>query len=327
MADIRALLAAERQSRRISHPHLAYTKSGLICTLCNLNIKSETLWDGHLRSANHRKNALANQDNMAKGTKRKIDDVDADNEPQEEKQDEGVSVDMDSRKKPKSRPESIVSTQQQPREAQAQAQAQDQAGPQQQPATLNSPNQRDEDVPHETIPTNKQPSEQEKDGTQNNGQPTATTNSNHAGQAVDEAEWAAFEAEVAPLAAAAPAQQPDYSSATIVAAPVTTAQMDAQAAEDKRRNLEAEAEAEKEDEGRRLEDEFEVMEEMEERVRRLREKREALKHAAVAGNDTGQGHPEAASDKASVDVPPQTASAQVEEEEDEDEVENDDWYA
>ncbi|KAL2417954.1 hypothetical protein ABEF95_000284 [Exophiala dermatitidis] len=326
MADIRAQLAAERQSRRISHPHLAYTKSGLICTLCNLNIKSESLWDGHLRSANHRKNALANQDNTAKGTKRKIDDVDADNEPQEEKQDEGVSVDMDSRKKPKSRPESIVSIQQQPREAQAQAQAHEKAVTQQQQGTQNGSDQRDEDVRHETIPTNHQTSEQENE-TQNNGQPTVTTNSTHVGQDVDEAEWAAFEAEVAPLAAAAPAQQPDYSSATIVAAPVTTAQMEAQAAEDKRRNLEAEAEAEKEDEERRLEDEFEVMEEMEERVRRLREKREALKHAAVAGNDTGQGHPEAASDKTSVDVPPQTASAQVEEEEDEDEVEDDDWYA
>ncbi|KAL2441086.1 hypothetical protein ABEF95_011803 [Exophiala dermatitidis] len=323
MADIRALLAAERQSRRISHPHLAYTNSGLICTLCNLNIKSETLWDGHLRSANHRKNALSNQDNTAKGTKRKIDDIDNDDKPQEE-QDEGVPVDMDSRKKPKSRPESIVSTQQQPREAQAQAH--DKAVPQQQQDTQNGSDQRDEDVRHETIPTNHHTSERENE-TQNNGQPTVTTNSTHGGQDVDEAEWAAFEAEVAPLAAAAPAQQPDYSSATIVAAPVTTAQMEAQVAEDKRRSLEAEAEAEKEDEERRLEDEFEVMEEMEERVRRLRDKREALKHAAVAGNDTGQSHPEVASDKASAGVPAQTASAQVDEEEDEDEVEDDDWYA
>ncbi|RMZ81704.1 hypothetical protein DV737_g2433, partial [Chaetothyriales sp. CBS 132003] len=59
-ADVRALLAAERKARRISHPLLTYTKSGqLLCTVCQLNIKSEALWEGHLRSANHRRNATA----------------------------------------------------------------------------------------------------------------------------------------------------------------------------------------------------------------------------------------------------------------------------
>src|ERR1700755_2065588 len=84
MTDVRALLAAERQSRRISHPHLSYAKSGiLLCNVCNLNVKSEALWDGHLKSANHRKNVAAQASRQAsidggtgKGVKRKLEDVD-----------------------------------------------------------------------------------------------------------------------------------------------------------------------------------------------------------------------------------------------------------
>ncbi|KAF7505494.1 hypothetical protein GJ744_000741 [Endocarpon pusillum] len=57
--NIRSLLRAELSTRRITHPHASYanSKSSLLsCTVCHLVIKSESLWEGHLRSANHRRN-------------------------------------------------------------------------------------------------------------------------------------------------------------------------------------------------------------------------------------------------------------------------------
>src|SRR5436190_2043371 len=81
MADVRSLLRNEQASRRITHPNLSYTKSGLLnCLVCNLIIKSETLWEGHLRSPNHKKNLLKVQsggledDNGTVSKKRKISD-------------------------------------------------------------------------------------------------------------------------------------------------------------------------------------------------------------------------------------------------------------
>lgn len=54
MADVRVLLRSERASRRITHPYAAYSSSGqLSCSLCHSSIKSETLWDSHVRSAGH----------------------------------------------------------------------------------------------------------------------------------------------------------------------------------------------------------------------------------------------------------------------------------
>jgi zinc finger protein 830 len=55
MADVRALLRQQRAARRIEHPHASYSDAGkLVCTVCNEPVKTESLWDGHLRSAGHR---------------------------------------------------------------------------------------------------------------------------------------------------------------------------------------------------------------------------------------------------------------------------------
>ncbi|KIW49688.1 hypothetical protein PV05_11342 [Exophiala xenobiotica] len=288
MADVRALLAAERQSRRISHPHLSYTKSGmLICTICDLNVKSEALWEGHLRSANHRKNVQRAQENATKGTKRKIEDVD-------EVQEERDETDTDTRKKARSRP----------------------VGLNKKPTTG--------DVGQEPAPEQAEPEHVLNESIQQpvpSTAPAADTVDGGSTQApaVDEDEWASFEREVAPLAAA----QPDYASATITAAPVTAEQLKQQSDEDKRHRLETEAEDEKEDEERRLEEEFEVMEEMEERVRKLREKRDALRHAAQASTDPGKGQPSTTAGSLEQETRPDEAD-----EADEDEgADEDDWYA
>jgi hypothetical protein len=76
-----------------------------------------------------------------------------------------------------------------------------------------------------------------------------------------------------------------YSGAVIEAAPMTSAQIAAQAREDQsaqRAKRDEEMEGEKEDAARALEDEFEEMEGLEERVKRLREQREALRSKSGA---------------------------------------------
>ncbi|KAK5103783.1 hypothetical protein LTS08_003203 [Lithohypha guttulata] len=103
MTDVRALLAAERQSRRISHPHLTYTKNGaLLCNVCNLNVKSEQLWPGHLKSLNHRKAAQKQPEQpVARTAKRKIDSVEDDEEVP-------CNYEVDSRKRPKASAQEVV---------------------------------------------------------------------------------------------------------------------------------------------------------------------------------------------------------------------------
>lgn len=94
-------------------------------------------------------------------------------------------------------------------------------------------------------------------------------------QDVNEDEWAAFEADIAA------AEIPVVEDAVISAPAMTTAELAAQAEREtnaeRKQRIEAELEGDKEDAARKLEDEFEEMEGLEARVRRLREKREALR--------------------------------------------------
>lgn len=105
----------------------------------------------------------------------------------------------------------------------------------------------------------------------------------------DDDDWAAFEAEVVHAAPAppAPAGTVAPSDAVISAAPLTAEQLAAKSAEEereKRRMLaDVEIEDEREEATRALETEFEEMEELEARVRRLKEKREAIRRGSVTG--------------------------------------------
>lgn len=99
---------------------------------------------------------------------------------------------------------------------------------------------------------------------------------------VDEEEWAAFERDVATPPPERHAVLALNASATIEAAPISAAELAAQARDDQntqRGRRDAEIEAEKEDAARYLEEEFDEMEELEVRVRKLREKREALRQS------------------------------------------------
>lgn len=111
---------------------------------------------------------------------------------------------------------------------------------------------------------------------------------------VDEAEWAAFTRDVA-----SPPQEPPSAaalinaSASIIAAPLSAAELAARSREEAsvqaKEKREAEMEGEKEDAARRIEEEMDEMEVLEDRVRKLRERRELLrKKREVAEAHTGQ---------------------------------------
>lgn len=291
MADVRALLAAERQSRRISHPFLTYTKSGaLTCNVCDLNVKSEQLWPGHLKSANHRKNAQKFQEATAKPLKRKLDDV------EEENNQSNRDYEVDNRKKPKPTNDDIT-----PQEVEIQNKTDEARQPED--SAVHAMSTKSNTLEKSSLPQT----------------PAQNVPSKNDAEQIDEDEWAAFERDIKPLA------QPDYSAATITAAPMSASEVAAQQENETRHTREHEAEDEKEDESRRMEEEFEVMEEMEERVRKLREKREALRHPDTAPIDTGQAIPEDGDDeRTSSAVQDQTNQDESDDDDDDD---DDDWYA
>jgi zinc finger protein 830 len=318
MADVRALLAAERQSRRIKHPLLTYTKTGaLICNVCQLNVKSESLWDGHLRSANHKKHARAAEEAASKSLKRRREDDD-DEEPTRGDT-KAADVDLDRRKIPKSRAASLA-------EKQAQVSFQDEV-------------EVIPDVP--PVPVNTAPGEDRSRGpeivegvveepmtTQESRPPNPPPET----PAVDEDEWAAFERDIAPLAQAAPAAASsvaaDKSGAVITAAPISAAQLAEQQAEAKRKQAELSVEEEQEDERGRMEEEFEIMEEMEDRIRRLKKMREKLRAGPSAGAAEALGTTDAARQLPDTprEDPAEADEKKPESEEEDDDSDPDDWY-
>ncbi|KAH7027995.1 uncharacterized protein B0I36DRAFT_328409 [Microdochium trichocladiopsis] len=116
--------------------------------------------------------------------------------------------------------------------------------------------------------------------------------------AVDESEWAAFEADIASAAAddrpasASTAPAPVaaasslYADATISAPAMTKAELEAKSQEEmneqRKQLLDAQIAGEKEDAARALEEEFDEMEELEGRVKRLKERREQLRKGSLA---------------------------------------------
>jgi zinc finger protein 830 len=138
---------------------------------------------------------------------------------------------------------------------------------------------------------------------------------------VDEDEWAAFEADIAA------AEAPTVEDAVISAPAMSAAELAAKSREEeialRKERQEAELEGDKEDAARKLEDEFEEMEALEERIRKLKEKREALRLKDTGGNTATSSVPSQGpvpkSDTAGV------SGGMEDDEEDEDEEEDDGW--
>ncbi|KAL8826070.1 MAG: hypothetical protein Q9191_004026 [Dirinaria sp. TL-2023a] len=294
MADVRSMLRSERQARRLTHPHLAYSTTGtIVCLVCHIQLKSVNLWNKHLGSDQHamrlqriRDNALGRPPGAPPPPE---DPDDQHSEPANgSKKRKADDLDEDTRKK--SKPTSSVAQQYFEDEEAYNAQfhlsesdedsvdgdAQDTVIPEPAPTESQQP------VP-EPAPTVDPPKATEGDG-------------------VDEDEWAAFERDVA-----TPPPEPSAltAEATISAAPISAAELAAQSREEAnvpRKSLrEAELEAEKEDAARQMEEEFDQMAELEERVKRLREKREQLR-AANAEGEPAADKEIASSDRGSEEV-------------------------
>jgi hypothetical protein len=108
--------------------------------------------------------------------------------------------------------------------------------------------------------------------------------------AADDAELDAFLNEMDQKAQTQRETARQYAGVVAEAAPMTTAELAAQAREDmsaQRAKRDEEMEGEKEDAARALEDEFDEMEGLEERMKKLREQREALrnKHVVATADD------------------------------------------
>lgn len=246
MADVRSLLRNERVSRRINHPHASYTDKGkLLCTVCNLQIKTESLWENHLKTPQHGARLDQLRANPPKTSA-----------PAPSKKRKAGDSDDEGRKRVKAVPGGFV-----PEgffdDAQDQAREED-----------------DEVVPE----AQSAPSIPETTPADPVSTPQPVVPAPAPAPDVNEDEWAAFEREMA--AANQPTTLPINPSATISAAPVSAQELAAQAREEQsaqRGAREAEIEADTEDAALALQHEFDEMEELDERVRRLREKREALR--------------------------------------------------
>lgn len=143
--------------------------------------------------------------------------------------------------------------------------------------------------------------------------------------AVDESEWAAFEADIA--AASVPYDEDAVISRTAMTAEESAAAKEAAAQEadgelGRKAKVDVDIEDEREEAKRALEEEFDEMQELEARVQKLKEKREALrKRSESHGQDSGgPSKPTQAMVAGKENV--QTA---IEEDDEEDDEDTDDW--
>ncbi|KAK6956555.1 hypothetical protein Daesc_001833 [Daldinia eschscholtzii] len=388
MADARALLRAHRAENRIKHPHAAYSDAGkLLCKLCHEPVKTEALWESHVRSPNHKTRAQAIQSNnlssqppqgVSSSTeggngKRKHDDID-------EGMSDGDDGDAEEAvRKKRSKPDLALSTsnggekRQSPpelsrRTSHAPGHGVEIAIPSR-PATpaagsnsatstpKGAPVGRSPLIGSETASTTSTSTPANLPiSTQSLSVPSTTATTTTAApqqqqqgaqqssnDAVDEDEWAAFEAEIAAEPAPAPALSSSgglqsYSAdATISAPAMTAAQIAAKSQEEeneRRKHLvDAQIADEREDATRALEAEFEEMEELEGRVRRLKERREQLRKGSLAAatNPTTAANDDVVMAKGPAEGKENSNNTNIpeeeEEDEDDDDDEDDDWDA
>lgn len=301
MADVRQLLRAERNSRRITHPHASYTSDGeLLCNLCDTFVKSEAQWQSHLHSTGHNLRSQRKKDALetrgAGGMKRKADEdanTSAEGRKRSKAADEeieqgGRESEMTERTRPsKSVKFSEVVAVNGDKDAQLPANGKVASPPQ--------------DPPSELPPSQKQ-------------------------ETIDESEFLAFEREIASLSKDQPASAL-LSEATISAAPMTAQELASQASAEQstqRGKRDAELDDEREDAARVLEDELEEMRGYEDRIKRLRERREELYRGSGINEED---RPEVAALGAEgIDEGGQLENGAVVESEDEDEGDfEDDW--
>ncbi|KAI0107705.1 hypothetical protein F4776DRAFT_423782 [Hypoxylon sp. NC0597] len=329
MADARALLRAHRAENRIKHPHAAYSDAGkLICKICHEIVRTEALWEAHINGPNHQRRFQVLQAQPGSGyyveesinigsgngdNKRKYDDLsDTDDDfgeydmPRKRgRLDTSGPTTAGSGNKRESPPTLNRRASNTPLHGVEIAIPSRPATP---AAGSNSATSTPKGVPvgrspligSETASTTTTTQQNAPISTQAVAAPSTTTTTatatatQAASDAVDAAEWAAFEAEIAlasePASTTATAPTSALaaisSSATISAPALSAAQLAAKSEEEEHERrkhlLDAQIADEREDAKLAFAAEMEEMEELEGRVRRLKERREELRKGSVA---------------------------------------------
>lgn len=316
MADVRSLLRNERAARQISHPHATYSTTGtLVCLVCHIQLKSESLWNGHLRSPQHAMRLQRIRD----GTLGRPPGAPAPDTPQDGEEDlEETATDV-------TNGQSTAIPLQEVRSKKRKADDGDEEDSIRKRSKAGEiPDDFfDEGVTQEIGVSAPVGGGQETKLPSRPATPLKTPPLNAPPDklpAVDEDEWAAFEADIAASTAAEAAllaEEAVISAPAMSAADIAAKSREEESAQRKERQ-EAEMEGEKEDAARKLEEEFEEMAELEERIKKLKEKREALRVKGDAQHTT----------LPSVTKPPVMAANGVNDEEDDDdddEEDDDDW--
>jgi zinc finger protein 830 len=295
MADARSMLRNARASRRINHPQATYSTTGnVVCLICHIQLKAESLWESHLRSSQHAMRLQRIWDGALgrppgapppnDGKKRKADEGD------------GNSYDIAERKKIKSG--DLSTSQSTPSEADLSEEKSTNGGLEDRERAQQD--ERDESYKDGALAGNVDESASRRifqaafppnslDSTR--VLPSNLSDQNNISEGaqsrdslgIDEDEWAAFERDVA----TPPAEDKNQAinaintSATISAPAMSAAEIAARSAEEtnlqRKDQREAELEGEREDAARQLEDEFDAMETYEARVKRLKERREQIR--------------------------------------------------
>ena len=300
MADVRSLLRNERAQRRITHPQASYTATGTLeCTVCHIPLKSDQeIWSKHLKSTQH----AMRQERLRLSTSKPAAPASIRESTVSSKKRKADDGEEDSRKKTK--PVIDIAKGFFDETAESADTAPVPANTEVKSPPVAAHGRTDVTSTSTILPSHPAPP------------PISTTQ-----PIINEDEWAAFERDVA-----TPPPDPSLPSvltaeATISAAPLTAAELAAQAREQANQQMkerrEAEAEGEKEDAARALEEEFDEMEGLEERVARLRRMREEIRarREVVAEGDEG-------SEVAGVNDPGGGEGEEVEESDDEEEEED-----
>lgn len=285
MADVRSMLKNERAARKIQHKYASYATGTLLCSVCRLQLKSETLWDGHLRSAGHilRAQKLEESESEPPSALESIPSIEGNKKKRKASEDEDTT-----RKRTK------------------------------------AANGSSDELSNSAVASelDSRPMKPLKNGIQIPSRPATPLKSAEIKPktpAVDENEWAAFEADIA--AAEAPAAA-TYDEGVISAPAMSIAELATKEREEenrrKREQQEAELEGDKEDAARRMEEELEEIEGLEQRVKKLKDMREALRQKSKAGLAVVEDGPPSGADL-------RTVNDADEEDDDVDDEEDDEW--
>ncbi|RKU49066.1 hypothetical protein DL546_003080 [Coniochaeta pulveracea] len=312
MADVRSLLRQQRAARRITHPHASYSDAGkLVCTLCREHVSSELFWEVHVLSPLHRERlekleaASTEADSNQVSNKRKHEDEDMEDAAQDEDEEgsrkKRSRLEASDRHGQVARDGEVIGTPQKhtpplPRRSSGTPSHGVEMQIPSRPATPVavrtevSRTRSNSNLGEIRSPLGIQNTTPAITGVTSNGVggPTITASGPAGDKAQDEEDlFAAFEADLLKNDSAPRVPTIDAPAEAVIAAPAMTAdELAAQSVEEERtkRRLAADVELddEKEDAARALEEEFEDMEELEARVRRLKERREALRHQTQA---------------------------------------------